>query len=367
MKVHVWSPQIKAFGGGIGAFSRESATGLKSLGHEVELISKGDASGQWNGMQVRGAGNAAPRFRTADFVRHATTAAVRARPDLIVTTHVNFAPVAFAIRELLGIPYMIAAHGVDVAAGSRLRVAAVRSAARVIAVSSWTRRKVQETWAIDSSKISLLSNTFDSSRFAPGPRPAEIFARHGIGNNEKIILTVARLASREQYKGYDRLILSLPEVLESLPNVRLVIVGEGDDSERIKDLAKRCGVQNNIVLAGFISDEDLPDYYRAADVFAMPSTSEGFGVVFLESMGCGTPVLAGNADGSVDAVDHGKLGAMVNPLDVGQIARGLVRLLEKRGLPIWFNREALHCAVVERFGRDQFRQRLEKIVQLGVG
>ncbi len=82
-----------------------------------------------------------------------------------------------------------------------------------------------------------------------------------------------------------------------------------------------------MTLAGYIPEEELNDHYNLCDVFAMPSKGEGFGIVFLEAMACGKPVLAGNKDGSVDALLGGKLGALVDPDDVAQIAETLIAIL----------------------------------------
>jgi glycosyltransferase involved in cell wall biosynthesis len=85
--------------------------------------------------------------------------------------------------------------------------------------------------------------------------------------------------------------------------------------------------------------------------------------VDLEAMACGTPVLAGNADGSADALDGGRLGKLVNPRSVPEIAAGLIALLRGEGSDFWFDRDALHGAVIDRFGRDAFRMTLAKILE----
>src|SRR4029079_12694931 len=129
-----------------------------------------------------------------------------------------------------------------------------------------------------------------------------------------------------------------------------LVIGQGDDRARVKKMAHDFGVAHAVIFAGFVPDEEMADHFRLADVFAMPSTGEGFGIVFLEALACGTPVLAGNRDGSVDAVDKGRLGRLVDPTDVRQIANGLVDVLQRKGPELWFERGALHDAVVARFG-----------------
>ena len=140
-------------------------------------------------------------------------------------------------------------------------------------------------------------------------------------------------------------------------------MGKGDDRERVEALSSVVGVRGLVTLAGFVSDHELADHYRLADVFAMPSTGEGFGIVFLEAMGCGTPVVAGNRDGSVDALGNGALGCLVNPNDIEAIAEGITRVLKKDGPPLWFDPPALRDATVRCFGRQAFRRNIQKALQ----
>jgi glycosyltransferase involved in cell wall biosynthesis len=130
---------------------------------------------------------------------------------------------------------------------------------------------------------------------------------------------------------------------------------------RADALAKVLGVERSVTLAGFIPDEELADHYRLADVFAMPSTGEGFGIVFLEAMSCGTPVVAGNRDGSVDALADGALGVLIEPESVDAIVAGIKRILKCDGPARWFDRNALHDEVIRRFGRTPFRGRLREL------
>jgi glycosyltransferase involved in cell wall biosynthesis len=97
----------------------------------------------------------------------------------------------------------------------------------------------------------------------------------------------------------------------------------------------------------------------------MPSTGEGFGIVFLEALCCGTPVVSGDRDGSVDALDGGRLGRLVDPTDVNAIGQGIAALLKKQAPDWWFDRRALREAVVRRFGRTAFRNRVRQLFPVG--
>ena len=366
MKVQLWSPGVTEFGGGIRAFSLALAGGLAALGHEVRLGGVVDRCGPWQGFRVFGAGAAPGWARRALFAGQCAWYAGVDRPREIICTHLNLGPLAMGARTWCGARTTLVAHGLDLEPAflSRGRLAALRGAERLLAVSAWTRERLLGLPSLAADRIQVLPNTFDETRFRVGPRPVALAARLGIGAGERVILTVARLAPAEAYKGYDRLVLALPEILRACGPVRLVIVGQGEDGGRLRELARVRGVGERLVLAGFVPDAALPDYYRLADVFAMPSTGEGFGIVFLEALACGTPVLAGNRDGSVDALAGGRLGALVDPLAVDAIGAGIARLLRGEGPAIWFDRRALSAAVGQTFGRTAFRARVRAIFGL---
>lgn len=109
----------------------------------------------------------------------------------------------------------------------------------------------------------------------------------------------------ERYKGHDRVLEVIPSLLERFPNLVYVIAGDGDDRLRLEKLAKDLGVHAAVRFTGRIDNNDLPDLYRMADVFVMPSTGEGFGIVFLEAMACGVPAVGSDSDGSIDALGEG--------------------------------------------------------------
>lgn len=336
------------------------AQGLKDLGHDVRLIGKVDKSGSWPGFNLYGAGMLGGFLQTPGFAAAGLAAAAIDRPDLIISTHVNFGPAARLAKKLFGVPYSLVAHGIDVNQGLPGRtLIAIREADRVIAVSRWTRDRVLDLGGIDPTDLAILPNTIDESRFTVGQKSRTLIERFGIRQDEKILLTVARLDHRERYKGYDRIIEALPEIQRKCGPVRFIIVGAGQDRTRVAALAISHGLESSVSFAGFVAPEELADHYRLADAFAMPSTGEGFGIVFLEALACGTPVVAGNRDGSADALDDGRLGVLIDPTSVAAIAGGITSLLCHEGPALWFDRQALHNAASERFGRKAFLEQLE--------
>jgi len=176
--------------------------------------------------------------------------------------------------------------------------------------------------------VRVLPNTVDP-RFTPGLKPADMLRRFGL-EGRKVILTVSRLASGERYKGHDRIIASMPHILERHPEALYLVAGDGDDRPRLEALAQSAGLGDKIRFAGSLTEADLPGAYRMADVFAMPSTGEGFGIVFLEAAASGLPVIAGNRDGSVDALADGAIGQLVDPDQPDQLVSAIGAALDGR-------------------------------------
>src|SRR5207237_6356567 len=189
--------------------------------------------------------------------------------------------------------------------------------------------RMASTLALDANQIALLPNTLDPEQFYPGRKPHYLLKRYSLGANQPVILTIARLAGAERYKGYDQLLRALPLVREQFPDVRYVLGGRGADRARIEALIRELDVTANVTLAGYVADHELRSHYNLCDVFAMPSKGEGFGIVFLEALGCGKPVLAGNRDGSVDAVLNGAIGVLVDTDNVTEIANAVISILRR--------------------------------------
>lgn len=365
--ISLWAPQVLGFGGGITEFSRQFASAL-STQYSVFIVAKFDRSGSYQGMPIHGAGRLFAPLRSAVFCLHCVARVVVRRPALIVSTHLNFGPVAFWLCKCLDIPFMVVAHGIDVQPNlSLLRQRALRSAVRVIGVSRHSRVLLLQLHGVRADQVRILPNTVDSDRFTVGLALAGLRNRYQIPLDRKIVLTVGRLVASEAYKGYDVILQAFSNVLATVPAAHYVICGKGDDRPRIERLIAELGLQDRVTVTGFVSDEELPAHYRMADVFAMPSTGEGFGIVFLEAMACGVPVLAGNRDGSVDALADGELGCLVDPLSVDEVAAGLISLLKKEGPEFWFQPEQLRSRMLARFGSDEFRKKLLQIIEEVIG
>jgi glycosyltransferase involved in cell wall biosynthesis len=375
--IHVWIPDYESAMGGIQVFSQFF---IRALGDclpaaRVTVLSKNDDSFPEMPRRVgrtdfHCSGWWPTSLRTPAFTCQLVTRALRERPNLILSTHVNFTPAARWLKRMTRVRYAAVAHGVDVW-GPRRRglVDALRHADCIWAVSRFTRQRVLADMALDPARVQVLPNTVDSDLFTPARKPRYLLKRFGLNPNQPVILTISRLASAERYKGYDQVLRALPEIRRMVPNVRYIIGGRGPDRPRIERLARDLNLDGAVSFAGYIPDHELCDFYNLCDVFAMPSKGEGFGIVFLEALACGKPVLAGNKDGSVDALLGGELGVLVDPDNTPEITAAIsAMLIGRHPLAILREPEKLRAQVIEMYGYLRFTQRLAALLaELGFG
>ncbi|MEH2284255.1 MAG: glycosyltransferase family 4 protein [Nostoc sp.] len=290
--------------------------------------------------------------------------AILQRPAIVISTHVNYAIVCYILKFLTGTPYWVVAHGLEVwDIENNVTKLALAKADKIISVSNYTRQRLLEDTNIDSEKIVLLPNTFDASQFQINPKPTYLLKRYNLTDEQPVILTVTRMGRMAKYKGYDQILHALVKVRLYLPNVHFILAGKGDDIPRIKALVTNLNLQDCVTIAGFVSDEELCEHYNLCDVFALPSKGEGFGIVFLEALACGKPVLAGNQDGSIDPLAEGKLGCLVDPDNVEEIADNLIQILQGNcSNPVVYQAEYLQERTIEAFDFSQFRASLAKLV-----
>jgi len=134
--------------------------------------------------------------------------------------------------------------------------------------------------------------------------------------------------ARERYKGHDRVIAAIPQLVDRGHDVVYVVVGEGNDQQRLVALANKRGVGDRVRFVGAVGRETVIDAYRAADLFLMPSTGEGFGIAFLEAMASGTPVVTSRG-GATEEVAGGAA-VLVDPHDPAAIAAGIEEACSRR-------------------------------------
>ncbi len=200
-------------------------------------------------------------------------------------------------------------------------------------VSRYARRRISGALG-PCAALEYLPPGVRVDTFRPDPvARRSVRDRYGIGD-APLLLTVSRLVAR---KGHDTLIRSVPALLAGLPDLRLLIVGDGPDRNRLEELTRALALTDRVIFAGNVPWAELPGHYSAGDVFAMPCRTrgsgldvEGLGLVFLEAAASGLPVVAGASGGAPETVQQGRTGLVVDGRDVMAVADATRSLLTDR-------------------------------------
>jgi phosphatidylinositol alpha-1,6-mannosyltransferase len=303
-----------------------------------------------------GFGRSKPRF-VASALRLAAH-----QPSIVLALHPNLAPVIAAMKIVSpGLRSAVVAHGSEV--WTRLpivRRSSLQSVDRVLAPSEYTltaMTREQRLLIEKGRKLAWsLGPEFDSGvAHSSGSSPPTGFPRG------RIILTVGRWEASEAYKGVDQLIAALPTLLKDFPDLQLVAIGEGTDFPRLQSLARESGAAGRVHFLPFMSPDQLPNAYDRCEVFAMPSRGEGFGLVFIEAMARGRPVIGGAHGGTPEIIDNRVNGFLVPHGDLAQLVDRLKRLLANDSLRREMGAQALAKARRD-FTFDRFSSELAAIL-----
>jgi len=291
----------------------------------------------------------------AEFV--AATLLAGWRADRVVFGHVNFSSLACAMPRPIK---SLVVHGIDVwRLLPSLQKLGISQMCEILSVSEYTQEALIRFNGMPPAQFRLLPDTLDPfySRTAEKVRPApELGLPRG-----HMMLAITRLANGEGYKRIDLVIKSMPAILAHIPDAFFVVVGKGGDRLRLEKLAQETGVADRVIFAGFVADELLPSYYNACDLFVLPSTREGFGIVFLEAMYHAKACVGATAGGVPEVVKHGETGLLAEPSNEDSLVQCVIRLLGNRE-----ERNAMGRRGRERLERDfsyeKFRARVEMVL-----
>lgn len=263
--------------------------------------------------------------------------ALRGHADVLFLGHMfsTYGLGAWLLWKILRVPYVILIHGFDLVEYRRqsrrdnlASALVLKDATLIFANSEYTKSVILDRVRDTEGKFMVINPGVDPDIFRLGLDTLAIKQQYGIGD-ERVILTVGRLVPK---KNHDHVLRSLPEVLQKIPNLKYLIVGEGPERARLESMARRLGITERVIFTGHVEHTALPPYYSLCDVFVMPScvadsNFESFGIVFAEASACGKPVIGSKTGGISDAVIDGVTGLLVEPNDVKGIAQDLIKLL----------------------------------------
>ncbi len=283
--------------------------------------------------------------------------------DVVILSHINLLLIGWLIKKIApATKIILLAHGVEIwyPLNARKRKM-LQQCDKILAVSNYTRNKIIKEHGLAEGKCVVLNNCLDP--FLPLPslhkKNEALLGRYGFKASDKILMTLTRLSSKEKYKGYDTVIEAITNLKNKYPGIKYLIAGKYDNVEKdlLDHLIQQAGLQNNVVLPGYIPDEEIEDHFALSDMYIMPSKGEGFGIVFIEAMYYGLPVIAGNIDGSQDALLNGALGQLVNPDDVKEIALAITNVLENRNAFI-----PCRDLLMQHFSYEVYKSNLGKVI-----
>jgi glycosyltransferase involved in cell wall biosynthesis len=253
----------------------------------------------------------------------------------------------------LGIPIVTTLIGMDVydphyrpaAVWRFLMRRAIREAAAVTCISSFVRDVVQRDYPPPPGvACRLVPYGVDVKQFHPQDAAGEVRRRHGLGDRDPLVLTVQRLWAR---KGVTTFLDAAALVAREIPSARFLIVGEGPERAALERHAAALGVAERVTFVGRKPNHELPAYYAAADVFAFHTLHEGLGIVLLEALASGCPVVTTAAGGTVDIVRDGDTGLLVPPADPPAFAAAVIRVLRDPALRSALRERARRTAETE--------------------
>jgi glycosyltransferase involved in cell wall biosynthesis len=266
------------------------------------------------------------------FVKKAVTEGRKA--DKVILSHINLLLVGWMIKVLNPkVKLLLLAHGIEVWEPlSLIKKKMLGKCDLILPVSGYTRNKMAALQGIPLSKFEVLNNCLDPflTKINGFETPPDLYSRYGFTAGNKILFTLTRFSAGDRYKGYDRVLDALETLVIKYPTLRYLLAGKYDAAEklRIEELIALKKLKPFVVFTGFLAEAELAAHFNLADIYVMPSTKEGFGIVFIEAMYYGKPVIAGNKDGSADALLHGQLGLLVDPDNSNEIKEAIEKILE---------------------------------------
>lgn len=299
------------------------------------------------------------------FVARSLKLAVRS--DIIIISHINMAVIGLAIKTLNPkCNVWLIAHGIEVWRPLTLgKKMLLKRCDKIICVSNFTKQEMIRWHKIEAQKCIVLNNAVDPFMKLPASfeKPQYLMDRYGLKPQDQVLFTLTRLATTEQYKGYEQVIKVISKLKLKFPNIKYILSGQYDAVEqcRINQLIDAHNIADAVILTGFVNERELVDHFLVADLFVLPSKKEGFGIVFIEALACGLPVICGNVDGSLDAIRNGELGKAINPDDLIELEDALTIYLKA---PLTTaTRQYLQRQCLRYFNENDYMNKLQHLLK----
>ena len=257
-------------------------------------------------------------------------------------------------------PLVVTIHGLDMATTihrndkcEQCILEVFDAANKVVCVSSKLRKQCLGVYD-DEAKFEVVSNGISPDKIVEAP--GHLREKY---EGKKVLLTVGWLY---KLKGHDYVIRALPEIIEGVPELVYLIVGSGPEEDRLRQLVDQLGLSGYVEFCGRKDHETVMEYMSICDLFVMPSWEEGFGIVYLEAMAHGKPVIACRGQGIEDAIVDGKTGLLVKPEDLESLKEAMIKLLSDRSLAENMGRKGRQV-VLSNFTWEKSTQKLLEVYE----
>ncbi|MFC1865766.1 glycosyltransferase family 4 protein [Chloroflexota bacterium] len=303
---------------------------LNQRGHEVHVITQLDDKGLpgyeiMEGFHVHRIRRY--RLRILNYLLYFMQVYRKVRelaPDVVHEQGIS--GLGFFVKRFLHLPYVIYPQGTEFYLASRLyrrfiiRPAFNNATARI----ALTQEMASKMNRLCPKEVNIIPNGVDRAKFEACSKN-DARRRLGITEGERIILCVANLW---EVKGHEYLIKAMVEVVHGHPEACMFIAGDGPLRDKIQDMVQVEGLGEKVVFSGFVPHDKIPEYMAAADIFVLPSLSEGMPLVLLEAMAAGLPIVATKVGGVPEIIKDGENGFLVEPSNSSELAKKIIFLLQ---------------------------------------
>ncbi len=281
--------------------------------------------------------------------------------NTVIINHINLSPIGFIAKKLFETQFFLNVYGLEIWSGLNLiKTVSLKNADKIIGDCKFILRYCKENLHVCDSKLNLLYDCVDIERFKPLPKNELLLNKYKIPKDKFVILTIGRL---DRYKGHELIIMALKNLPE---DIIYVIVGGGRLEGLLKTLVAELGLVDRVIFTGRVPEAELVSFYNICDVFALISKfdnneGEGLPLALIEAAVCEKPIIAGNEDGSAEAVDEGKNGFLVSPKSLEDIKDKINLLYNDNKLRETMGKKGRE-KVIKEFSYENFKNRLERIL-----
>lgn len=361
------SPYFPPIMAGAELYAYEISKYLVEKGYEVDVITKhfGDLQSHelMDGIKVHRARSFnLPKMRSLISMPAMFLKALKLDSD-IVHAHITYPSgiIAYLVNKIKKTPYIVTSQGdelLDYPESKELKYITpilsivLRNATKVHCISNALKDSLITKFKVPEEKIVVIPNGVDLEKFKPEPKK-DLKKEH---EADFVLINVSRLSPKNNIA---KTIEAVKKVAEKHKNFKYLIVGEGEERGNLERLIDKLNLGSTVIFTGWIGHNELPVYIAGAQAFIRTSVTEGLGIVFLEAMACGTPVIASRVHGILDIVEDHKTGLFVDPNDVDQTVDKIIELIENNDLRKSLSENGLEF--VKNFDWVKICERSEKL------